>query len=103
MGFACADKGASLKEDSHMVITIKSGRSFDTEKDLSAAERHILQKLIIWEHMASSVDQFRQKRKDAMNRGWNNSGPVEESDAMRAIASDWEENVRIRVGGASEP
>jgi hypothetical protein len=44
-----------------MIITTRDGKSFDTETDLTPPERHILQKLIIWQLFASSVDQFREK------------------------------------------
>ncbi len=81
-----------------MIITTRSGRSFDTEKDLTAPERHILQKLLIWESMASSVDQFRQKKVDAFFRGWNDSGPIEGGEALKTIVADLEEKVILRFG-----
>jgi len=80
-----------------MIITAKSGRRFNTESDLIAEERHILQKLIIWKSMASSIDQFRQKKKEAMLKGWNNSGPIQESEALRIIIADMEEQVILRL------
>jgi hypothetical protein len=80
-----------------VIITTKSGKSFDTDRDLTAPERHILQKLIIWQLFASSVDQFREKEKEAMFRGWNNSGPIKTSEAMRAIFAELEENVVLRL------
>jgi hypothetical protein len=86
-----------------MIITTKTGRSFDTEKDLTAPERHILQKLIIWESMASSIEEFRQKKKDAMLKGWNNSGAIQESDAIRMIVSELEEKVLLRLRQAAKP
>jgi hypothetical protein len=80
-----------------MIITTKSGRSFDTEKDLNAPERHILQKLFIWESMASSVEQFRQKKRDALLMGWNNSGPMRESEPLIMIIADLERKVILRL------
>lgn len=80
-----------------MMITTQSGRSFDTESDLNAPERHILQKLFIWESMAESVEQFRQKKGEAFARGWNNSGPIKESEAMRMITADLERKVILRL------
>lgn len=65
--------------------------------DLTAPERHILQKLMIWESMASSVEEFREKKKAAMLRGWNDSGPIQESEALRSIVADMEERVISRV------
>jgi hypothetical protein len=81
-----------------MILTTKDGKTFNTDTDLTAEERHILQKLILWKSMASSVDQFRQKKKEAMIRGWNNSGPVTESNPLMAIIADMEEQINLRLG-----
>ncbi len=80
-----------------MVITTRDGKSFDTDRDLTAPERHILQKLFIWQLFASSVDQFREKVKEAMSRGWNNSGPIKTSEAMRSIVAELEAKVVLRL------
>ena len=80
-----------------MIITTRDGKSFDTDRDLTAPERHILQKLFIWQLFASSIDQFREKGKEAMFRGWNNSGPIKTSEAMRAILAELEEKVVLRL------
>ena len=83
-----------------MIITTRDEKSFDTDRDLTAPERHILQKLIIWQLFASSVDQFREKEKVAMFKGWNNSGPIKTSEAMRAILTELEHNVVLRLSKA---
>jgi hypothetical protein len=80
-----------------MIMTTRNGRRFNTDTDLTAEERHILQKLILWKSMASSVDQFRQKTKEAMLKGWNNSGPIQESEALKTIISDMEEQIILRL------
>ncbi len=80
-----------------MIFITKNGISFDTEKDLSAPERHVLQKLFIWETMATSLGQFRQKKEEAMLRGWNGSGPVRESKAMKVILAELEYRVALRL------
>jgi hypothetical protein len=80
-----------------MIIMTGDGKSFDTDRDLTAPERHILQKLVIWKLFASSVDQFREIAKEAMFRGWNNSGPISTSGAMRAILAELEEEVAVRL------
>ena len=82
-----------------MIFTTKTGKSFDTDRDLTAPERHILQKLFIWESFASSIDQFREKRNEAMLKGWNNSGPVQASAAMKAILAELEDKVALRLSG----
>ena len=81
-----------------MIMTTRSGRSFDTAADLTAPERHILQKLILWKDMASSIDEFRQKKKEALLKGWNNSGPIPESEALRVITAEMEVEINLRLG-----
>ena len=80
-----------------MIIETKNGKCFDTDRDLTAAERHILQKLFAWEAMAESISQFRDKRKKALNDGWNGSGPVVASPAFRTISKDLEKKVAARL------
>jgi len=80
-----------------MIITTKNGESFDTENDLTPPERHILQKLFLWKSMATSLHQFRQKKEEALQKGWNNSGPLNESLAIRKITADLEEKVLNRL------
>jgi hypothetical protein len=82
-----------------VIITTKDGKSFDTETDLTAPERHILQKLFLWESMASTLDQFREKKDQALSKGWNNSGPIQESWALKQIIKDLERKVSIRLKG----
>jgi len=84
-----------------MIITTRSGKSFDTEADLTAPERHVLQKLLLWEPMASSLEQFRQKKDQALQAGWNRSGPVNETPALKSIIRDLEERVLSRLHGPS--
>lgn len=80
-----------------MIITTEEGKSFDTETDLTAPERHILQKLFLWESMASTLDQFREKKDQALFKGWNNSGPIQESPALMSIIRDLEGKVIVRL------
>jgi hypothetical protein len=80
-----------------MIFATKSGDSFDTEKDLSEAERHILQKLFIWKEIAASVEEFRRKKQEALLKGWNNSGPIRESRAMQKITRELEDAVGERL------
>ncbi len=84
-----------------MIITTKNGQSFDTEKDLIAEERHILQKLFAWESMATSLYQFREKKEEALVKGWNNSGPVKTSSALKKIIRDMEKKVIARLANGS--
>jgi hypothetical protein len=86
----------SIKEV-EMIITIRNGQSFDTDKDLTAAERHILQKLFIWKSMAGSVEEFREKREIALKAGWNDSGPIKASHTLSLIIRDLEQKVVSRL------
>jgi hypothetical protein len=85
-----------------MIYTTTKGGSFDTDKDLSAPERHILQKLFIWKDLASGVAEFRARKQEALLKGWGDSGPIEEGPAMRSIAADLEEQVARRIQARQE-
>lgn len=76
-----------------MIYITSRGESFDTERDLTDAERHILQKLFIWKDLAASPAEFRQRKAEALRIGWNDSGPVKESPAMQRITKDLEGKV----------
>jgi hypothetical protein len=84
-----------------MIIKTSSGRSFDTDRDLTAAERHIVQKLMAWESLVTSREQFMQKKQDALLKGWEGSGPVTESTALRDIIKDLEMKVVARLSKKS--
>lgn len=80
-----------------MIVTTSKGVSVDTETDLTAPERHILQKLFLWKSMAESLDQFRLKKEQALLKGWNNSGPIAESPNLKIILQDLEGQVAKRL------
>lgn len=80
-----------------MIFTTQNGQNFDTDRDLSAPERHILQKLFAWEALSSSLEQFQEKKREALDKGWNQSGPVEAGAALKAIIRDLERKVRDRL------
>ena len=80
-----------------MIITTHNGQTFDTNKDLTAPERHILQKLFLWESMSSSLEEFREKKNVALSKGWNDSGPVAESNVLKTIIRHLEAKVSLRL------
>lgn len=80
-----------------MIITTANGNRYDTEADLTAAERHILQKLFLWESMASSVEEFHLRKEAALMKGWNMSGPIHESKALGNIVNDLATKVAERT------
>jgi hypothetical protein len=80
-----------------MIITTASGRSIDTQLDLTAPERHVLQKLFAWEMMANGIEQFREKKEEALQKGWNNSGPINESKAFKIVVKHLEQKIKKRL------
>jgi hypothetical protein len=80
-----------------MIYTTPKGQSFDLEKDFSSPERHILQKLLLWKDMAVSVDEFRLKKQEALQKGWGDSGPIQASRNLESLTRDFEEQVALRI------
>ena len=80
-----------------MLFTTIDGKSFDTQNDLTAPERHILQKLFLWETLASSIQEFREKKDAALESGWNDSGPIIESPSLKSIIFELERRVSERI------
>ncbi len=82
-----------------MIYTTQKGETFDLEKDFSSAERHILQKLLLWKDLAVSVTEFRAKKQEALRKGWGDSGPVQESLQLQTLTKDLEDQVARRLRG----
>ena len=80
-----------------MIINTIDGKTIDTESDLTSEERHVLQKLFLWEAMAESIEQFREKKKEALIKGWNNSGQVSESPFLKSVISHLENKLITRL------
>ncbi len=80
-----------------MIIRIDKHTTVDTNRDLSAAERHILQKLFGWKTMVLSVAEFRKKKKSALIAGWNNSGPVRETRTLALVIKQLENEIHLRL------
>jgi hypothetical protein len=80
-----------------MIINILDGKTIDTEVDLSAEERHVLQKLFLWESMAESIEQFRDEKEKALLKGWNCSGKIGESPALKSIIDHIEKKLILRL------
>ena len=86
-----------------MIIETPDGRRVDTAKDLSAAERHVLQKLLAWRDLATSVQQLREKTADALARGWDASGPVRPSRALSTVIEELERQLTLRLRESRAP
>ncbi len=81
-----------------MIYTTKTGESFDLERDFASAERHVLQKLLLWKDLAGSVEEFRGKKQEALKQGWGGSGAIIESRGLKSLLKDFEEQVAKRLG-----
>ena len=80
-----------------MIINTVDGNSIDTEADLTAEERHILQKLFLWESLAESIEQFREEKNKALLKGWNCSGEISESPSLKSIINHLEKKLISRL------
>ncbi|MGD9162830.1 MAG: hypothetical protein PVG39_30770 [Desulfobacteraceae bacterium] len=80
-----------------MIINTDDGKTIDTATDLSAEERHILQKLFLWESLAENIEQFREEKKQALSKGWNCSGEISESPALKSITNHLEKKLISRL------
>jgi hypothetical protein len=80
-----------------VIIATENGKTYDTETDLTAPERHVLQKLFLWKTMASSIEVFREKKEEALFKGWNNSGPIRETPSLEDIIRDLEQKLVSRL------
>ena len=80
-----------------MIINTVDGKTIDTESDLSSEERHVLQKLFLWEAMVESVEQFRQKKREALLKGWGNSGQISESPSLKSVINHLEIKILDRL------
>ena len=85
-----------------MFFTTENGKTFDTQADLTAPDRHILQKLFLWETMATSIEEFKEKRDAALENGWNDSGPISGSPALKTIIAELERKVSVRIKTGNE-
>lgn len=82
-----------------MIINTFDSKTIDTEVDLTAEERHVLQKLFLWESMAESIEQFRHKKEEALIKGWNDSGALRESPKLKSIINHLEKKLISRLSG----
>ncbi len=68
----------------------------DTERDLSPAEKHVLQKLFGWKGLVSTVEQFREKTGQCLTAGWNNEGPVRPGEPLKRVIEMLEKEIAGR-------
>lgn len=84
-----------------MIVNTVDGKTIDTES-LSPEERHALQKLFLWESMVNDLEQFRQKKAEAVAAGWNNSKIIIESPAFKKVIEHLEKKILIRLSAAEK-
>ncbi len=79
-----------------MLIRLDNNKEIDTDI-FSSEERHILQKLIGWKSLVISMAEFQQKKESALSTGWNNSGPIQETEPLTLVIRQMEKELRIRL------
>ena len=70
--------------------------SFIPEKNPELQIKYKTKKLKEKEERDKQKDEFRKKKEEALRTGWNNSGPIAESPAMKSITKDLEEKVSLQ-------
>ena len=80
-----------------MLIHLDNNTDIDTDRDLNSEERHVLQKLLCYKVYVDSLEQFREKKEKAYAVGWNNSGPIRESKALKQIVQQMEKDLKLRL------
>lgn len=86
-----------------MIYLTLAGRAVDCDLDLTSPQRHVLQKLLTWEHLGLRVDDYAARRAKALRQGWGSLGPVEPSQAFTAVADDLALRLAVHHGQASPP
>ncbi|MCG8566709.1 MAG: hypothetical protein MI747_16675 [Desulfobacterales bacterium] len=81
-----------------MRIELSKWESINTA-DLTPEERHILQKLVLWESSVASMEAFQTQVTRALAVGWNGSGPVGRSRNLDRIILALEEKIQHRLAG----
>jgi hypothetical protein len=80
-----------------MIFHLDDHTEVDTEKDLCSEEKHVLQKVLCYKILVTSLEEFQQKTDKALQVGWNNSGPVNASHALKVVIQHLEKDVRQRL------
>jgi hypothetical protein len=75
----------------------KSGPTRESEQELSASERYVLQQLWLWKDSVASVAEFRHKKEQALANGFDNSGQIQESQVMGSMVRELEEKLAQRL------
>lgn len=86
-----------------MIIHLDKQTAIDTARDLGPEERHVVQKLMAWKTLVTSVGQFREKKEQALAAGWNDSGPVRETRNLTLIYRHLEKEVRQGLKKGNTP
>ncbi|MBU1564734.1 MAG: hypothetical protein KJ630_03785 [Proteobacteria bacterium] len=86
-----------------MIFHIDDHTEIDTERDLCSEEKHILQKLLCYKILVTSMEEFHEKTQKALRVGWNNSGPVRESPALAKVIQQLERETHRRLTNSTPP
>lgn len=94
---------ASRPGETQVIYLTLQGRAVDTDMELTSPQRHVLQKLLTWEHLGLEPQDFAARQAKALQQGWGSLGPVEESPALKTVAGDLAARLAIRHGQAPAP
>ncbi len=84
------------RKERTMIILCENSKEVDTAR-LSPEERHIIQKLLIWKSLVTSMAGFKKKTAAALRDGWNNSGPVCTTQDLALVITHFEKKVQNRL------
>ncbi|MBW1711746.1 MAG: hypothetical protein JRJ59_01175 [Deltaproteobacteria bacterium] len=86
-----------------MIYRTRSGEAIDTARQLNFEERNFVQKMMIYEHLELSLEEFQGRWRRAGNPVW--TGPetlARPSPAVRIIL-DLESKIKARPAQSSQP
>lgn len=86
-----------------MIYLTLAGRAVDCDLELTSPQRHVLQKLLTWEHLGLKPEDFSARRAKAQQQGWGGLGPVEQTPAFTAVADDLAARLAARHGQVPAP
>jgi hypothetical protein len=76
-----------------MIYTLKNGTQIDTAKDLSFEERNFLQKMMIYQHLGLSAQDFRARWRGEGNPVWQGPETLTSQRPAVLILLDMEQSM----------
>lgn len=76
-----------------MIYVLKNGTNIDTAKELSFEERNFLQKMMIYQHLGISLQEFRGRWRKEGNPVWQGPDTLSSQRPVVSILLDIEESL----------